>query len=75
MARVVHSHNESTVQRVSDCSIVELLRRVSLWLAYLLSVLVLESILERFYRLTDSKRKYMVDGSKHSRLTLLKFRS
>ena len=70
-ARVVHSHDESPVDRTAHGLLVEFLRRIGLCRACLFPVLVLEGIRETLHRLAQRECQDMVDAGKHLRLACL----
>ena len=69
-ARVVHDHDERSVNRSAYRSLIKLLRRVGSGLACRLSVLVVKGIGEGLYRLAHRHYQHVVDGSKHFCLAL-----
>ena len=64
-ARVVHHHDECAVQRLLACEQLEELLR-SIFLGFeTLSVLVLESVCELCYRLTECELQHVVYSAEH----------
>ena len=70
-AWVVHHHDEGTVEVLANRLLIETLRSIFLSLAYLLAILVAESISEFLYRLTQSKAEHVINLSEHFCLTSL----
>ena len=64
-AWVVHRHDESAVKLASNHLVAERLRGVGLWFANAVAILVLESILESFYRFAQCEGKNVVNIAQH----------
>ena len=69
--RVVHHHQESTIQAMSYRLLVEALRSIFLSLAHLLAVLVTEGIGKLLHWFAKCQRQHVIDGSEHLILTSL----
>ena len=64
-AWVVHHHQEGTVEILAYGFLIETLRSILLSLAYLLTVLVAESIGKFLYRFAESKTQHVINLTEH----------
>ena len=69
-SRVVHDHDERTVEGVSDDFLIKRLRGVLLRLAKGLAILVAESIGELRGRFAKCQHEHVIDGGQHLGLCL-----